>query len=117
LTKWPFFGIIRSEFLGVKMIFDWLKNIFQKNKNVGLAKLNTTSFRVLRLSKLNGKNKERALSFLKEINVDNYESVLKYSEELKDKTNQDIDLLFFKANELKKLLDSIKSIREIEEFF
>lgn len=99
------------------MNFDWLKNIFQKNKNVGLAKLNTASFRVLRLSKLNGKNKERALSFLKEINVDNYESVLKYSEELKDKTNQDIDLLFFKANELKKLLDSIKSISEIEEFF
>ena len=99
------------------MNFNWFKKLFKRNENIGLTELNTTNFHVLRLGKLNGQNKERAISFLKEINIDNYESVLKYSEELKDKTNQDIDLLFYKANELKSCLDSINSISELKAYF
>ena len=65
------------------------------------------------LESLNEENKEKVQSFLNDINIYNYKSVLKYSEIIVEKTNRDIDLLFYKINELEGILKSIKSMKEL----
>ena len=61
---------------------------------------------------MNIDNQSIVLSFLSEINESNYESILKYSEDLRNIVNLDLDLLFKKISKLKDILSSIQSVRE-----
>ena len=97
------------------MNFGWIKKLFNKQKNTGISTIDTSFVVVPKLSELSENNKKIVKSYIKNIDIKNYESILKYSESLVEKNNVNKELLFSKVNELKGIISTIKPIDRIKE--
>lgn len=96
------------------MILKWLKNILTKKEKKGISKINTDFVNIPKYSELSEYYKKIVKSYINEISLDNYETVIKYSELLSNKNNQDIMFLYNKISKLESLIDSIKLVNEIK---
>ncbi len=75
------------EFNFFKRIFK--RNIDEQNKTSDVATIDTSFIRVPKLSQLSKENKEKVLERFRELNLENYESILKFSDDLIDPINKE----------------------------
>ena len=104
------------------MDFGWLKRIFKK-KNLSytntsdISTIDTSFICVPKLSELSDENKLLVKKYLQEIRTDEYESVLKYSEELLNKSNSEIECFMTNINEIIKDISSVINEVNKENYF
>ena len=73
-----------------------LKNIFIKPIQVNsttLSKINTDLIKVPNFNDLSDNDKEKVLEYIKEIDISNLESVIKYASDLNEKANANVEIL------------------------
>ena len=98
------------------MNFGWIKNHFKKknlsNINTGeISTIDTSFICVPKLSELSDESKLLVKKYLQELKYDDYESVLKYSDELLNKSNKEIKFFMLNLNEIFKGISSV--IKEV----
>ena len=86
------------------MKFNLFKRLFKKenktqNESSAVATLDTSLIKVPKFSELNDESKEKVLSLLSGLNYDNYESLLKYSDDLLTKSDNEREILLKKDPE------------------
>ena len=94
------------------MDFSWIKRLFKIKSttnvsDVGISTIDTSFIKVPRLSDLSKENQDKVMEYFNEIKYDNYETIVKYSDSLLERSNREID--FFVHD----LEDSIKDISSI----
>ena len=84
------------------MNFNWLKNLFKKNKfesnTSDISTIDTSFIRVPKLSELNKESKKIVLSYLDKLNSNNYENLVKYSDDLLKQANIEREVLLRTMN-------------------
>ena len=94
------------------MDFSWIKKLFgiksyKQNDNVDISTIDTSFIKAPKLSDLSKENQDRVMVYFNEIKYENYETIVKYSDSLLERSNREID--FFVHD----LEDSIKDISSI----
>ena len=93
------------------MIISWIKTLFKK-KNLDntttsdISIIDTSFIRVLKLSELSYEDRLLVKQYIKELKYDDYESVLKYSDDLLNKSNSEIEFFMINLGEIIKDISS-----------
>ncbi len=80
------------------MGISWFKKLFKRNKKKEtttseVATLDTSLLKVPKFNQLNDEAKKEVLELFRGINYDNYDSILKYSETILNKSNIELEIL------------------------
>ena len=81
------------------MNFDWIKTLFKskslKNKNCfDISTIDTTFIKIPQISDLSKEYQEKVKEYLSEIKYENYETIVRYSNSLLEKSNKEISFLY-----------------------
>ena len=104
------------------MIIGWIKNLFKK-KNLtnttasGISTIDTSFIRVPKLSELSSEDRQLVKQYIQELKYDDYESVLKYSDELLNKSNNEIEFFMVNLGEIIKDISSVINEVNQENYF
>ena len=99
------------------MKFNLFKRLFKKenktqNETSAVATLDTSLIKVPKFSELNDESKEKVLSLLSGLNYDNYESLLKYSDDLLTKSDNEREILINTMDRYEKVFTRISNYQE-----
>ena len=99
------------------MKFNLFKRLFKKenktqNESSAVATLDTSLIKVPKFSELNDESKEKVLSLLSGLNYDNYESLLKYSDDLLTKSDNEREILINTMDRYEKVFTRISNYQE-----
>ena len=99
------------------MKFNLFKRLFKKNNKTqnetsAVATLDTSLIKVPKFSELNDESKEKVLSLLSGLNYDNYESLLKYSDDLLTKSDNEREILINTMDRYEKVFTRISNYQE-----
>ncbi len=100
------------------MDFSWIKRLFKiksttNNSDVGISTIDTSFINVPKLSDLSKENQDKVMEYFNEINYDNYETIVKYSDDLLGKSNKEIDFFVHNIEDIiKSIANSVKEINE-----
>ena len=93
------------------MKFEWFKNLFHKNRK-SLAVFGKENVHIYTFEELSPENQQHVLESLSELNIDNYVSILKYSEDVANKSNINIGVLYKIGSELNDSIERLKQLKE-----
>ena len=99
------------------MKFNLFKRLFKKenktqNETSAVATLDTSLIKVPKFSELNDESKEKVLSLLSGLNYDNYESLLKYSDDLLTKSDNEREILINTMDRYERIFNRISNYQE-----
>ena len=104
------------------MIISWIKTLFKK-KNLDytttsdISIIDTSFIRVPKLSELSSEDRQLVKQYIQELKYDDYESVLKYSDELLNKSNNEIEFFMVNLGEIIKDISSVINEVNQENYF
>ena len=104
------------------MNFEWLKKLLKKknlsNTNTSDISIIDTSFiSVPNLSELSDENRLLVEKYLQELKYNDYESILKYSDDLLNKSNKEIEFFMVSLNQILKDISSVINKINKENYF
>ena len=94
------------------MDFSWIRNIFKRktNKNVNIATIDTTLTYIRELNQLSHKEKKKVLEYFNKVNFNNYQDLVKYSDDLSNLYILEQDVLEHTINRYNKEFEEINNL-------
>ena len=79
------------------MDFNWIKTIFKKkqpvNNSVDIATIDTSFIHIPKFNELSKTDQDKVLDYYHKLNLDNYDMLVKYSDDIRAKYDIDKEIL------------------------